>query len=165
MKFLSRTFSRKVANRLVKLSLFMFVLFLKLVSFYLQQTTGLFRVCILRSSKSCQHRYRRYRSPTRLRRRDILKIQDGGRKRAKSSSDLSNLGKEGRFLALIVDNRQGICPLSWFYPKQSCFLASFKQFLGHFCFWILKYLHEFSYASRPLQTALPGKQRLNRRRR
>ena len=40
-----------------------------------------------------QHRYRRYRSPTRLRRRDILKIQDGGRKRAKSSSDLSNLGK------------------------------------------------------------------------
>ena len=48
------TFSRKVANRLVKLSLFMFVLFLKLVSFYFQQTTGLFRVCILRSSKSCQ---------------------------------------------------------------------------------------------------------------
>ena len=34
-----------------------------------------------------------YRSPTRLRRRDILKIQDGGRKRAKSSSDLSNIGK------------------------------------------------------------------------
>ena len=25
--------------------------------------------------------------------RDILKIQDGGRKRAKSSSDLSNIGK------------------------------------------------------------------------
>ena len=46
MKFLSRTFSRKVANRLVKLSLFMLVLFLKLVSFYFQQTTGLLFVCV-----------------------------------------------------------------------------------------------------------------------
>ena len=54
MEFLSRTLTRKVSNRLVQLSLFMFVLFLKLVSFYFQQTTGLFRVCILRSSKSCQ---------------------------------------------------------------------------------------------------------------
>ena len=54
MEFLSRTLSRKVGNRLVKLSLFKFVLFSKLVSFYFQQTTGLFRVCILRSSKSCQ---------------------------------------------------------------------------------------------------------------
>ena len=43
-----------ISYRLVKLSLFMFVLSLKLVSFYFQQTTGLFRVCILRSSKSCQ---------------------------------------------------------------------------------------------------------------
>ena len=54
MEFLGLTLTRKVSTRLVKLSLFMFVLFLKLVSFYFQQTTGLFRVCILRSSKSCQ---------------------------------------------------------------------------------------------------------------
>ena len=54
MEFLSRTLTRKVSNRLVKLSLFMFVLFLKMYSFYFQQTTGLFHVCILRSSKSCQ---------------------------------------------------------------------------------------------------------------
>ena len=45
-EFLSRTLTRKVSNRLVKLSLFMFVLFSKLYSFYFQQTTGLFRVCI-----------------------------------------------------------------------------------------------------------------------
>ena len=37
--------------------------------------------------------------------------------RAKSSGDLSNLGKHGRFLALIVDNRQQICPLFWFYSR------------------------------------------------
>ena len=34
MEFLSRTLSRKVSNRLVKLPLFVFVLFLKLVSLY-----------------------------------------------------------------------------------------------------------------------------------
>ena len=37
------------------------------------------------------HRYRRYRSPTRLRRRDILKIQDGGRKRAKLKAQVTYL--------------------------------------------------------------------------
>ena len=34
MEFLSRTLTRKVGNRLVKILLFMFVLFLKLVSVY-----------------------------------------------------------------------------------------------------------------------------------
>ena len=41
MEFLSRTLSRKIANRLVKLLiLFMFVLFLKLVSFYISINYG-----------------------------------------------------------------------------------------------------------------------------
>ena len=61
------------------------------------------------------HRYRRHRSPTRPNQRGKLKNPRWRLKRAKSSSDLSNLGKYGRFLALIVGNRQQICPLFWFY--------------------------------------------------
>ena len=61
------------------------------------------------------HRYRRHRSPTRRNQRSKLKNPRWRLKRAKSSSDLSNLGKYGRFLALIVGNRQQICPLFWFY--------------------------------------------------
>ena len=61
------------------------------------------------------HRYRRHRSPTRPNQRSKLKNPRWRLKRAKSSSDLSNLGKYGRFLALIVGNRQQICPLFWFY--------------------------------------------------
>ena len=62
-----------------------------------------------------EHRHRRHRSPTRPNQRSKLKNPRWRLKRAKSSSDPSNLGKYGRFLALIVGNRQQICPLFWFY--------------------------------------------------
>ena len=65
-------------------------------------------------------------------RRDNFENSGWRRKRAKSSSDLSNLGKYGRFLALIVDNQQRYARYFGFIQDNHVFLRHSSNFWGFF---------------------------------